>query len=270
MIKCARIENVQKETYINKQENINKAQFDECRKETVGYVKGANEAIIKGDFVVKVLRLPTGKDVGPGAYFVDNNDVGKCNNTHNIRSEKSYQELDKIKKNSSTSLNRSQVETSRLITSFQESSKLDLTRIFRKSPSPSPSPSPRCHPSPISHRTTPRKQEGEHRVSMFQLTTNRRDVSADGESQTACNQTSTTANESHDAAAKGKAKVQPGGSVKKLPPESTRSGPTTPASCKPSPVPSLRGSRKNVGMVPSEFVVDEKKKTKTRAKNGKS
>ena len=165
--------------------------LNECRKDAMTHEKTANDAIINGDFVVKVLRVATGKNLGPGAYPTPANGIGQGQTSYNIKGTKQFQGLDSIGKSSSTILNKSQRDADKLVSSFYESAKSDLTKIFQSVNEPT------------------KKVSSTSKPSMFQLNgpvwKNRHiNISmGDGESQL-CNQTSTTANESKDAS-KGRA-----------------------------------------------------------------
>jgi phosphomevalonate kinase len=107
------------------------ASLSECRNDVPSHEKNANDAIISGDFVVKVLRVATSKDLGPGFYKQEDG-IGKVKYSHNIKNQKQFQDLDKIGKNNSTVLNKSLREADKMVSSFYKTEKINLTKIFQE------------------------------------------------------------------------------------------------------------------------------------------
>ena len=118
------IENKEKETQLSKQ-------VEETNRNHPPTEKAANDAIVKGDFVVKVFAMPTGKNVGPGAYEAPSKrDLKK--GTHNIKGDKQFQGL--LKANSNTSpVSSKDHNASTVIDSLHRSAKMDLTKILNES-----------------------------------------------------------------------------------------------------------------------------------------
>lgn len=74
---------------------------------------------MKGEIEVKLLRTPTGKKIGPGAYDLKNRDIGSTNRSHNIMGANFYSKYNKLARKKSTSTERRKSNISNITTSIE-------------------------------------------------------------------------------------------------------------------------------------------------------
>ena len=122
-----------------------------CRPDRVVPAPKVNDSILRGDFIVKVLRVPTGTHLGPGVYEVESSNFATGQRSHNIRSEVLFPRCAQQSRRGSKHGPRHE----RAITSVSESGALSLSSIF-KSASPVQTPHKRL--------STPESSEPEVRT----------------------------------------------------------------------------------------------------------
>jgi len=111
-----------KEEFIKERNKMYENQLMECRGAMSAKENNVNEVILSGDVAVKVIRVATGKAVGPGSYYPPS---PKWTNSHNLKGVKQFQEL--------TVRQSLKKDTSQIISTFYESKKSDLTKILNSS-----------------------------------------------------------------------------------------------------------------------------------------
>jgi hypothetical protein len=178
---------VEKTGILTNTETIYKKKLGECDREQDKGTKGINDTILSGDVAIKVLRIATGKNLGPGVYRTDKSTMEK-KSSHNIKSNKQYQDLNKIAK---LKPSVSKMKASQLMSTFFQSERQTLSKIF--------------HGDEESKKrlVSPRGSSKFNITSRSSLSSNQPEnqryniTQAEAESQI-CNQTNTTINESKE------------------------------------------------------------------------
>ncbi len=125
-----RVDNAQKEDFLQLRETVCKEQMAECRSDVTVKGRDINDSILNGEVAVKIIRVPTGRLIGPGTYEQDNGMYEtRTKDSHNLKGDRQFRELVSIKNRRSPQKGK---EASRLITTFyEETGKESLTRMFR-------------------------------------------------------------------------------------------------------------------------------------------
>ena len=144
--------------------------------------------MLSGDVVVKVLRVATGKNIGPGTYPVANTDMAQRQKSHNIKGVKHFQDLESIGKRKRSLPRPNENEEQKLVDSFYDLQKTSLHQLFQGESSTKGAD--KCSLFQVNRRNSPawtKRGQARYNISL-----------KDSESQV-CNQTITTANESREA-----------------------------------------------------------------------
>ena len=154
--------------------------------------RNASDAILSGEVIVKVLRIASGRNLGPGVYSVTTNNIAREGSTHNIKGLKEFQELDKFTKRKESSMHQKTKEVKKLVSSFYESQRSSFIQIFNEETKKVNGPGFRARPN----TQLSQNKRGQARYN----------ISPNESEKQICNQTTTTAGESKEAGRSGQRK----------------------------------------------------------------
>ncbi len=119
------LDNEQKVAYLSERDTFYLQQLNQCSQDK-GSEASASDAILSGDVLVKVLRVASGRNLGPGVYSAERR-AGSI--SHNIKGSKEFQSFAKCARNGSPEKVRKKEEKG-LVSSFYASQRIILIQLF--------------------------------------------------------------------------------------------------------------------------------------------